>query len=423
MPAAQFSDRQLRALRAWLLVGIAIRVGYWLSKWNQSLLFNDSVYYSGQAYQLVNGRWFRELFVDLPGAEHGPLTSTLMAAFTWGDNYVRWQRLVTVLCGITLVWLLGRLAARIAGPRAGVVATAAAAISPNLWMNDGLIMSESISMLLVAATLWFALDAVERGDRRSLLLLGAMLGLGTLARSELALLAPLVLLWLGIDRRRRGLPFIPVLVPVAAIAGLVVLPWVAFNLARFERMVLLTTNEAPAWLGANCPESYHGDGVGGWSLLCVVGDPEYRTDEEASVRSARQRALAVQYVRNNLEDVPRVVAARVGRVLDLYGLNDLIKQDVGEERPRWAAWAGVVTFWPIAIAAAVGARQLRRRTRWLLLLPVVVVATTTVLVYGGHRIRSSAEPTLIILAAVAVTAAVEARRYCSAAHRSERPST
>ena len=72
--------------------------------------------------------------------------------------------------------------------------------------------------------------------------------------------------------------------------------------------------------------------------MCIVGDPEYRLDEEPSVRSIRQRDLAVRYVRENIEDVPLVVAARVARMLDLYGLDDLIKQDVGEERPRWAAW-------------------------------------------------------------------------------------
>ena len=35
------------------------------------------------ARQLVDGIWFREIFVDRPGAEHGPLTSTLMATVSW----------------------------------------------------------------------------------------------------------------------------------------------------------------------------------------------------------------------------------------------------------------------------------------------------------------------------------------------------
>jgi hypothetical protein len=40
-----------------------------------------------------------------------------------------------------------------------------------------------------------------------------------------------------------------------------------------------------------------------------------------------------------------------------------------------------------------------------------LVLCTTVLFYGGHRIRSSAEPTVVLLAAVAVAAGRGARGY------------
>lgn len=409
MPVEATSPNDGRALRAVVLVGAAVRIVYVLTKWNMSLKLNDSFYYSGQAYQLAHGHLFRELFVDRPGAEHGPLTSVLMAPFSWGDDYVRWQRLVTVACGIALVWLLGRLGTRLGGRRVGLCAAGIAAVAPSLWMNDGLVMSESVSMLLVACVLWFALDAAERDDRRSRALLGVALGLAALARSELALLIPLVLLWLAVGRRRRGERMIPAVVPVAAIAALVLLPWVAFNLGRFERPVVLTTNDGTTWLGANCDGSFRGESLGGWTLGCVLGDPLYRMDEEPSVRSARQRSMAVRYVRDHLGDVPRVVLARMGRTLDLYGLSDLIHQDVGEERPRWAAWAGVASFWLMAVAAAFGARRLRRRDRWLLLLPCGVVVCTTVLFYGGHRIRSSAEPVLVLLTALALSHALTKR--------------
>ena len=410
MLAAEFTDRQRRAMLGWLLVGVAVRVVYWLSKWNQSLLLNDSVYYSGQAYQLAHGDLFRELFVDRPGAEHGPLTSTLMATVSWGDDYVRWQRLVTVATGITLVWLLGKLGTRLRGPRAGVWAAGIAAVAPNLWMNDGLVMSESISTLLVAAVLWFALDAADHGSLRSFALLGLTLGLGALARSELVVLIPLIALWLGECRRRRGERVVPPVVLVAAVAATVMMPWMAFNLARFENPVLLTTNDGTTWLGANCEAAYGGQALGGWTLGCVINDPLYRMDEEPSVRSARQRSMAVQYVRDNLADVPKVVAARIGRTLDLYGLGNLVAQDVGEERPRWASWAGIVSFWAMAAASVAGAPLLRRRDRWLLVLPCIVVLITTVLFYGGHRIRSSAEPTLVLLSAVWLATAIDQRR-------------
>jgi 4-amino-4-deoxy-L-arabinose transferase-like glycosyltransferase len=407
MAGTATSSRTDPVLRGLVLLAAAIRLGYWLSKWNQALLLNDSFYYSIQAHQLAHGEFFRELFVDQPGAEHGPLTSTLMAPFSFAADYVRWQRLVTVICGVTLVWLIGRLGRRLGGRTAGLLAAAVAAVYPNLWLNDGLVMSESVSMLLIAAIIWFALDAAERMGWRANVPLGVALGLATLARSELLLLVPLVLCWLAAGHRRRGKRIAPAIASVAAVAALVLTPWIGFNVARFERPVLLTTNDGTTWLGANCDESYNGSGTGGWNLICVISEPQFSADEEPSVRSARLRSLALDYARAHAADIPRVMLARVGRTLDVYGVRDLIRADVGEERPRLWAWAGVPAFWLLALTSPWGARRLARRERWLLLLPVATVLFTTVVFYGGHRIRSTAEPTLVLLAALAAAPLIE----------------
>ncbi len=397
-----------RVIRLLVVLGAAIRIVHVLTKWNRPLGLNDSLYYSLQAYQLAHGSLFRELFVNQPGAEHGPLTSLLMAPVSFGDDFARWQRLVTLACGIALVWLLARLGERLGGPKVAICAAGIAAVAPNLWMNDGLVMSESVSMLLVACVLWCGVSAVDVASRRSFVMLGLALGLAALARSELIVLVPLVLVWLGLYRRRHDVAVLSAVLSVAAVVGAVLLPWVAFNLARFENPVLLTTNDGTTLLGANCDSTYNGASMGGWDLSCVLADPNYRMDEEPSVRAARQRSAAFHYVRGHLGEVPGVVLARAGRTLDLYGLNDLVHQDVGEERPEWAAWAGVVSFWTMAFASVSGAWKLGRRDRWLLLLPCLVVACTTVLFYGGHRIRSSAEPSLVLFTALAVVSYFEA---------------
>jgi 4-amino-4-deoxy-L-arabinose transferase-like glycosyltransferase len=401
-----------RPLAGVVLLAAAIRVAYWVTKWDQTLLFNDSVYYSGQARQLFEGTWFREVFFDRPGAEHGPLTSLLMSPLSFGTDYHRWQRLVTVTTGVLLVWVLGRLVTELAGSRAGLIAALVAAVYPNFWMNDGLVMSESISMLLVTLSLWAAWRAAQapdgRGAVRTTVLLGLVLGFAMLARSELLLFVPLLLAWLLVVRRRARRSWRPAVLALV-VSGGVVLPWVAFNMARFERPVFLTTNDGTTWLGANCDDMYHGGNSGGWTVLCITADPAYRPDEEPSVRSARQRSLAVHYVRGHLGDVPGVVIHRVGRTLDVYGLSDLLHQDVGEERPRWAAWAGIVMFWGLAVLSVLGAIGAPRRVWTLLVVPICVVLATTVLFYGGHRIRSTAEPSLVALSAMAVAGFVGRR--------------
>ena len=126
-------------------------------------MFNDSIYYSAWAKQLTEGRFFREVFNDLPTAEHGPLTSVLMVPFSWMDDPVAYQRLVTVICGTVTIVVIGLFGRAVRGDRVGIVAAVIAAVYANLWINDGLVMSESVSVLAVSAVL---LSASSRCRRR-----------------------------------------------------------------------------------------------------------------------------------------------------------------------------------------------------------------------------------------------------------------
>ncbi len=391
-------------LTAIVALGALLRiVRFVATKWNTALLLNDSLYYSAQAQQLAHGVWFREVFVDQPGAEHGPLTSSLMAVVSWGSDPFNRQRMVTVVCGVATVAIIGLVGRRVGGNRVGLIGAAVAAVYPNLWISDGLVMSESVSCLLIALALWAILVWVDQHTMRSAVLIGVAIGLGTLARSEVVLFVPAAAVVLWVVGKRAGLerPWTHVLA-AAGVALVLLVPWTIFNLTRFEKPIALTTNEGGALLGANCPDTYYGPAQGGWSLLCLVNDPGNNADEDTSMRAARQRREALSYVNEHLSSVPRVVLQRVGRSLDLFAMSDMVRGDVGEERERWAAWAGIASFWVLAPIAAFGALRTRRRDRAVLLIPVLIAVVTSVVIYGGHRIRSSAEPSIVILAAVAI---------------------
>lgn len=400
-----------------VLIGIAVGAGWRLGvlvvdKWRQPMLLNDSLYYTAQAQQLVRGVWFREIFADQPGAEHGPLTSVVLASVSWLPQPVPWQRLVTVLVGIAGILVIAQLARLVGGWRAGLIAAWIAAVYPNLWMNDGLVMSESLSILLVSVTLVMGHHLISSPppDRvlRIAVLTGVAAGAGVLARSELALLLVLLVVLVfratsGSRGQRGRVAFV-----VAASAVVMIAPWVVFNLHRFERPVLLTTNDGTTLIGSYCDETFAQPPFddtqhGGWTVDCVVADPDYRADEEPSVRSGRQRSIAVSYARGHLGDLPGVIAARVGRSFDLTGLGSLVRQDVGEERYRWASWAGIVAWWLLAPLAVYGWWLLDSRRRQLLVLPVISVLATTIAFYGAHRIRSSMEPVVVVTAAVALS--------------------
>ena len=78
----------------------------------------------------------------------------------------------------------------------GLLAAAIAVVYPNLWINDSLVMSESLAILIVAGALVVALDFDRRPSPVRAIALGGLVGLGALTRSEILLFA------VGIRRAR-----------------------------------------------------------------------------------------------------------------------------------------------------------------------------------------------------------------------------
>lgn len=386
----------------WIATGLGAlwRLGYlFAAKWDAPLLLSDALYYSMQAGRNSEGDWFREALGDLPGAEHGPLTTLYLTPWSIGDWGPNQQRLGITLLGIAVVPVIGLVATRLRGRRAGVVAALIAAAYPNLWINDSLVMSETIAILLVAVALAVALAFDRRPRMTTAAALGAVVGLGTLTRSEIALLAVAfaVLAWRrAADVPQRG--WMPVAVLVAA--GVVVAPWTLYNLGRFEEPVLLSTNDGTTLLGANCDLTYY-EQVGGWDIRCL-GPVPIEPTVDASVRSHARRDVALEYVREHWERVPVVVLARLGRIADVYAVGNSVQLDLGEEKARGVIWAGIVSWWALAAAAVAGWRWAPSPARWWLAMPVGAVLVTAVLFYGAHRIRAPMEPTVVVLAAVAV---------------------
>ena len=326
-----------------------------------------------------------------------------MSLVSWGNSPFDRQRLVTVVCGIATVAIIGLVGRRVGGDRVGLIAAAIAAVYPNLWISDGLVMSESVSCLLIALALWAILVWTDRPTLRGAVIVGVCVGLGTLARSEVILFVPAAAVVMWIVGRRSALhrPLTHV-IAAAGVALALLLPWMIFNLARFEKPIFLTTNEGGALYGANCDDTYYGPAQGGWSLLCLVNDPFNDPAEDTSQRAAASTARG-----DRLRSRPPVerAAGRAPtrrRTLDMFALRDMVRGDAGEERERWAAWLGIVSFWVLAPIAVFGAIKTRRRDRAVLLIPVMIALVTTVVIYGGHRIRSSAEPSIVVFAAVAI---------------------
>ena len=127
----------------------------------------------------------------MPSAQHPPLTVLALTPVAWATNGSQLaMRFAMVVLGAVTVGLVGVLAREIAGDGVGLLAAGLAAVYPFLWVNDWLIMSETLTALTVVAALLLAYKLVRRPRLLTAAGLGAVCGLATLARAEVVLLAP-----------------------------------------------------------------------------------------------------------------------------------------------------------------------------------------------------------------------------------------
>lgn len=372
-------------------------------------LCGDAFYYSAQADLNAAGHWFQIRTTEagplVEAADHPPLTALVStpASLVFGEHVMA-QRITMVAVGVAAVIVIGLLGRRVAGERVGLLAAGLAAVHPVLWVNDVNVMAESLAALLVAATLLMLYRFHEEPDWGNAVVLGALCGLATLTRAELALLVPItvlpVALWArSLEVGARVGRFL--LVGVVSLA--VVAPWSIWNLSRFEEPVLLSTNDGLTLLGANCDQVYSGGATGFWRLDCAL-----RTANEGdqSEQAAAKREAALDYMADHASRLPSVMMARVGRTWNLYAPDQTVWLNQGEGRERWVSWAAFWTHLVLLPLAVAGAFLLRRRRRlvWPLIAPAVLVTLTSALFYGIPRFRVPADVAIVVLVAVALDA-------------------
>ena len=370
----------------------------------------DEVYYEGLARRVADGDGFKSPPLhgdpDDENADHPPLTVLFLAPVALvTDGSTLAMRFAITAAGVATVVLTGLLGRAVAGERVGLLAAALAAVHPALWANDTLVMSEALAAATTAAVLLATYHLWRTPGLRAALVVGAAAGVAMLSRSEVALLLPLVVVpvaWLA-GRRRTGNGLTLAAASTAA-AAVVVAPWVLYNVARFERPVLLSHGDGAVLLGANCDRTYHGDNIGGWDGFCTTLERRV----EPSVDAEEKRRRAFRYIGDNWGRVPQVAAVRVARIWGVWRPAQLAEADEAEGRPAWTTLGIIGSGW-VLLALAVPATLWCRRRRipvLPLLAPLALVTVVAAVFYGQLRFRAPAEPALVVLGAVALGAAL-----------------
>lgn len=424
------------------LLALVVRVSWVLFYGAHQEVAGDQVYYHVGANALARGDGFVNPYawgdpasrLVIPSAQHPPAYQVYLATFSvlGFDDHVD-HRLASTLLGVGATLVCAATARRLAGRTAGWAAGLIAALYPNLWVNDGLLAAESIYALFVA---WYLLACWEYQRRPRVALacaVGVTIGLAALARAEGAFLAlsgafPLIVL----HGRRR----LRDLIGCSAAAALVIAPWVVRNLVTFDPPVFLSSGLGFVLETANCDATYEGRFLGYWAASCQRDDTwpvqpdlspgmdpaEVEAEKQkARVLSARResevellkRRAGVEYMREHIDRLPVVMAARIGRMWDLYRPFQGVEfNDFFERRGRLSSSAGLFAWWSTAPLALYGVLVVRRRGMTLVPVMSVVLSVTftAAMAFGITRYRVAADTTASVLAGIAVGRVVDALR-------------
>ena len=439
-PKGTWSDARFgRWLALLVAAALVLRVAYVLVVERGDPLSGDGVYYHEAANLLADGLGFTEpyrylhggaqelLFLDDPAsalptantvlpighveptAGHPPLWVVVLGLFSaLGLTGVTAHQLVGAFVGAAGVAAIGWAGRSLNGPRTGLLAAGLAAVHACLWLNDGLVMSESLVVGCVALLVIAALRFYRSPDVRSVLLLGAVGGLCALTRAELLLTLPLIAFPV---LRRADLTLAVRLaryVGVGLVATAVLGPWLVRNLATFEEPVLLTNGSGILVAQTNCDATYYGEKQGYWEFDCGLPQPLSPNGDpiDESQRDVAYRERGLQYASDHAGRLlTHAIPRRVGRFWGLYAPVDQLRADILVEGRNFRfSLLGLLQFYasvPLAVAGAVWLR--RQGTPLVLLLAVPAVGTlVAALTLGATRYRVPTDVVLILLAAVSL---------------------
>jgi 4-amino-4-deoxy-L-arabinose transferase-like glycosyltransferase len=329
------------------------------------------------------------------------------------ERRVRVARIAGAVLGTLTVALVGLLALALWGRRTAVIAGALTALYVPLITVGATVMSEPLFVVLMLAALLAVVRHRQSAHRLRFALLGGVLaGLAILTRANaLVLLLPFALaVWDG--RPRLGRAALGPPLALVAVALLTVAPWTVRNAVVLHSFVPVSTQLGSALAGTYNDQARN-DPVNPaswrsikhvaayaslWRNIDAIPEPEV---------DRRLRASARRYIVAHPAYVAEVGFWNTVRMLDLAGLrrSRATAATIGIDH-RWAD-AGVVCFWIFAAVALAGAATARARAtpRFVWAIPALLIASVIFLTLETPRYRTAVDPFVVLLAALALSAA------------------
>ncbi len=384
----------------------------------------DEGWYVVQAHRLFStNMWTIILNYSQPTAQHGPLTSILMAPFAWLDPHAyAGLRNVMAVLGTVTVMMMGLTGRELGGERVGLIAAGVTAALPDFWIRDGLVVSEPVAALLVVTAVWVALRYGNRVTVRVAVAFGVLAGLVCLARTEIVL-AVLVIAGVVIARRttrRRALCAVAAVLSTVAVIS----PWWIYNEGRFADTVILSNNLGITLAGANCYRTYYDTSIMGYDSPACWNAAYARAAKQSSdesVQSKLMRDEAFTFVSHHLSRVPLVMVMREAWFLGLYRPGWVVHLGWLGGQPTWATWLQAASFWVLFPSAMAGWWLCRRRPwpHWLFGVLIVNSFVIAALFVGHWRYRITLDVGMVLIIALVVNDVWQRREEARAASSSD----
>jgi 4-amino-4-deoxy-L-arabinose transferase-like glycosyltransferase len=394
-----------RLLVAAAVLGLLLRLAFSFLYWVGKPLTHDEREYLELARSLAAGRGFvySESYDSGTAQQFGraPGYPLFLAATGGGrapaDGVPASVKISQAAVGAVAVWLIGVLASRWAGPRAGVVAAAVAAVYPPLVWIAAYALSETLYAALALGAVLLVQIAADRSaaEPRSrasygfAAAAGSITGAAILVRPAMLFFLPLALVWLAL--RRRALAALLLLVSIA-----VVTPWTIRNARVYGRFVLVASEGGVTFWTGNHPLA-KGEGD-------LAANPEIKR-AELEFRRAHAGLTAEQleplYYRDALAHIaahPFWWAGLLARKAVFTAIPTGPSYTLHSSRYRVASVASYLLLLPFAAAGVVRQWRSPRRPVALMLLAASAVLVSLIF-FPQERFRIPVfDPLLIVCA-------------------------
>ena len=400
------------------LLGLAVRLAFVLLVRREQQVWGDSYVYHWGGRLLAEGHGLIEPLrfnatgvVKQQGAEP-PLYVGLLGIFSWlGLRSFLTHKIIGACMGTITVFVMGLLgrevgdqfAGRERAERIGLLAAFVAAIYPNFWLHDRMVMSETMTILLVAVTVLLAYRLWRAPSFGRGIAFAAAGTCAALVPPDSLMLLPLAMVPIAVGlrqwswRRRIGLVVAGGVTSVALLT-----PWVAYNFSRFEEPVFLSTGADITMAVSNCDEAWHGFYRGFWFMPCASAVRPPPGDQSEEALFWRERAL--EYIGDHLDELPGVLVAKVGRVWGFYRPIQQWDFEELEGHDRWVAQLASGFYYVLMPLAIYGLVRIKRRG--LPISPLVglmlLVTVAAMITFGNTRYRAQAEVAIVTAAVVAI---------------------